>query len=781
MVKEQNFDSIELMETIQAIILSLVLLPIASAHAQTTTVLDHHESVAPKVMIWPIDVPPFSIEHQVRLVLEARIDWPKLAGSNSWIIITVNGNRLSNENLLNKTDEFVMRRGTDLTWYNRGQWRILYSPDFLAAIEDKQNSYSLDPKDEPYRFVFDITHLVQPGMNELRIQHLKILQKPSTLVLRNVKIEVGRAIQPPGEDVVQPAPTGPLPLIVVRKPPKLDIQATASDATIDLRIGHQAITLRTRISLPGGRWREAKPDGDTSFSAGPCRVSRKITVRNDHVHVADTLTNTSDELIGAIIEHHADLIDKPQALYLAGRKSFADTADARQSAHPSAFAQFPKFGVGLVAEDDVFRVHVRSFHNPKTFGLSDDRLGLAPGSKTTLEWSIYPLLGTRFDYWAFVNAVRRNWDVNYTIPGPFSFANLPRGLTGPQYAKWMHDRGLIYVCGGIAKYTNGQYAHGTGIFFAPKFVARQRDWTTRMPAADPNLVPLAYFHAQLSTEPYSRIKYADARLLDHRGQQIDYPYKYPLPLFVPTVDNSYGQAIWRFLDKLINDVGARGIYWYEMSYSVQRFATGLPWDGHTVGINSRTHRVTGKLTAVSLIMEPLQLKIIDYIRGKGLFLMANSQPQTRTMMRKKLVRFVETSTYSALANAHLACPLALGNHHPEKTQADRARNVREILKRGGVYYGHLYDHAPAPWNFNTVMYPITPQEIGPGYVLGQERIHTAISGRFAFSDGTAAQVYVVNADGQRVEKGMYQEVCDDGRYSYELRMPSDHFAILVKQ
>ena len=35
-------------------------------------------------------------------------------------------------------------------------------------------------------------------------------------------------------------------------------------------------------------------------------------------------------------------------------------------------------------------------------------------------------------------------------------------------------------------------------------------------------------------------------------------------------------------------------------------------------------------------------------------------------------------------------------------------------------------------------------------VLGAERIHTAVSGRFAFADGAAADVYVVDADGARV-------------------------------
>lgn len=97
-----------------------------------------------------------------------------------------------------------------------------------------------------------------------------------------------------------------------------------------------------------------------------------------------------------------------------------------------------------------------------------------------------------------------------------------------------------------------------------------------------------------------------------------------------------------------------------------------------------------------------------------------------------------------LIDVHLGCPLGLGNHTVEATQAESAHNVHELLKRGGVYYGHDYLRKPAPWNFTAVMFPITPQQIGPGYVLGEERIHTTVSGRFAFIDGAAAEVYVVD-------------------------------------
>lgn len=767
-----------------------ILLVAAMACAEPRVILDYAESVSPETLTYALEVPPFGVEHQVRLSLEAHIQWPQLSGSNPWISVAVNGNAIGKEDLLNKTNSFTLRNGVDLTWFNEGRWRLLYSPDFEAAIAEKQSPYGLDEKDEPYRFVWDITRHVKPGPNTLTIHHHKVLQDPDTLVLRKIGIEVGKFIEPPRTAGVEPAPTGPLPTFVATGRRRLPMQVEAHDATITVRVGDHCLTVRTRMSLPGGAWREAAATGPATWTAGPCRVLRKITVRDDYVHVADTLTNTTDQLIGVMLEHDATTGAPLEAAYLAGRKSFADSANAWEPAHPSAFAQFKDFGAGLVAEDDIFRVHVRSLHDPQTFGLADDRLGLAPRGTVTLEWSIYPQPGGRErphgDYWSFVNAVRRNWDTNFTIPGAFIFAHRwPAGLTGEQYAQWMHDRGLKYICGGIAQYADGLYAHGTGILFAPEFVARERDWTQKMIAADPNLVPIAYFHAQCCTEPDSRTKYADARLLDAGGKQIDYPHSQVLPLFVPTEGNSYGKAIWKYVDCLINDIGVKGIYWDEMSYSVTQYANGMPWDGCTVAIDPKTHEVTGQMTSVPLIMQPLDLKIVDYIQGKGLFFMANTQAHTRTMMRKKLVRFVETGTYSACSETNLGCPLALGNHSEETTQQESATHVRELLKRGALYYGHYYSRDAAPWNFTAVMFPITPQELGPGYVLGQERIHTTVSGRFGFPDGAAADVYVVNGNGERVE-GMVTELRpkvsgERGRHLYEIRMPGDHFAVLVRK
>jgi hypothetical protein len=754
-------------------------------------VIDSLESLSPARIEREFILPPFGVEHQARLELEARIDWKQLAGSNPWIRVAINGNFLGKTDLLNKRDEFRLRNGVDITWSQGDRWRVLYSPDFEQAIKDVTNLNAC-PDCEPYRYLWNITPFVRPGRNTLRVDNLQVLAKPTKLVLRNVRVEVGRPILPPPDEVVNPAPTGPLPEYVARGASRVPMKVTlAAGGGLRLAVADRDLCLDTRTSLPDGNW-HATPRGDrgrlivtgqsaeTGWQTANCQIRRRVTVHSDHVDVADMLTNTTGELIGIMLEHRLSTAGKPREVRLGGRPTVGETGSAHNACHPSAFARWGDLGVGLVAVDDVFRVHVRSFAEKAAIGLSDPELGLEPRKSITLEWSIYPMPGS--DYWDFVNAVRRVWDANFTIPGPFCFAtHFQDNRPAAWYGDWVTRRGLKIVAGDIAQYPDGRYAHGTGILYAPQWVVRQSDWTRKMRQAAPGIEVLSYFHAQCCCEPGSEEKYADSRLIDRNGEHLSYPYSYRLPLYLPTQHNSYGRALWGYVQACLDKVGSTGLYWDEMSYSMTEYAYQAPWDGVTVVIDPRTHRVTGKRSSVTLLMQPFQLDAVHFLREHKKFLLANTQATTRTMLNEKVLRFVETQSYSAMVGTHLGCPLGLGNHHLEKTQADSARCAREILRQGGVYYGWLYLRQPASWNFTSVMYPLTPVELREGVVLAKERILTVRSGLFGWPDGAAAEVYVIDEAGRRVETPTVKSLERAGRRLYEIRMPSNHFAVLVRK
>lgn len=776
---------------IALIVVALVLpLAILAQEAEPVVILSEDTSISPWTGTFTFTVPPFSVEHQVRLSLEAHIVAPRLMGSNPWLRVGVNGTWLTAAALLNKLDNFTTVGGTDLTWVHGDRFRILYSPDFEAAIVDRDNPYAV-PDGDPYRFVLDITPYVHPGENELVLQHLQVLAEPSTMVIRNVQVEVGRPLPRPVEEVA-PAPTGPLATYVARPPRPVPMTVRLDKGgAITLTAGGREFTVATRMSLPDVRWWETPPPqggtviargetADTSWTAGLWQVERTVTVHDEFVAVADTLTNTARALQGVIITHTVPVAEAPMQVRLAGKPMTASEGRAYSPENPSVYLRWPDCGLALLADDDVLRVHNHAFYGPESFGLSDDRLGLEGGQSLTLEWSLYPTPDG--DYWDFVNAARRAWDVNFTIPGPFVFGSgIEPGWEPEEYARWMRERDMKIVCGGIAQYPDGTYAHGTGILFAPQFIADERDWISKMRAAAPETVPVCYFHAQCCTEPGGEETYADSRLIDARGQHLGYPYSYRLPLYLPTLENSYGRALWGFVDAILEDIGAAGIYWDEMSHSVLWYAEQAPWDGVSVAIDPASHRVIRKTTSVPLIMQPLQLAIVDYVRERGAFLMANTQAPTRTMTREQIVRFVETGSFSAMADTHLGCPLGLGNHHDDSTAATAASNARGILRESGLYYGHHYVRAPEEWNFFAPMFPFTPVELREGMVIGEDRIATAVSGRFGFPDGAAAEVYVVGGDGRRVADPDVKEVTEGGRRRYEIRMPGDQFAIIVRK
>lgn len=768
----------------------LALIPVCALEAQTVEILDEHTSVAPWSGEFDFEVPAFSVEHQVRLSLQARIDADRLMGSNPWLRIAVNGTWLDEAALLNKRNDFELVRGLDLTWVKGDRFRILYSPDFEAANVDLENPYAVVGGDA-YRFVLDITPYVQPGENELTLQHLKVLEEPSTMIIRNVTVEVGRPIERPRAEIA-PAPTGPVPTFVAQGPRPVEMSVALDEGgAITVEAGGRSFEVATRMSLPGGEWRQTpavdagttiERGGEASarWAAGVWGVERTVTVFDDHVAVADTLTNTSGELEGLIIEHFAPIADKPAEVRVAGQPSTPTQVRANNAAHPSVYIRWPDCGLALLAEDDVMRAHNSSFREPERFGIGDYQLGLEGGQSITLEWSIYPTPGG--DYWDFVNAVRRNWGVNYTIPGPFVFGSGVGAGHDPQwYADWMRERDMKIICGGIPQYPDGKYAHGTGMLFAPEWVAREREWISKMREVAPETVPVCYFHAQCCTEPGGEEKYADSRLLNAQGEHVGYPYSYRLPLYVPTLENSYGRALPAVIDTILDEIGAAGVYWDEMSHSVMWYAHDDEWDGVSVTIDPNTHETVGKIACVPLLTQPLRLSLVEKVRDAGAFLMANTQAPTRTMTQQRIVRFVETGSFTAVRGTHLGCPLGLGNHHDDATAAEAARNALGIIRESGLYYGHHYVRDPEDWNFFAPMFPFTPVELREGVIIGEDHIVTATSGRFGFPDGAEADVYVVAGDGLQAEDADVTEVIEDGKRLYEIRMPGDQFAIVVRE
>ena len=740
-------------------------------------------------------------EQVVLLGADARIDWPMLAGNNPSVSVSVNGQQLSLKNLVNKPSEFTMRDGTDAAWATGGMWRILYSPDFSGAIKTQPIGSGIAGQDA-YRFVWNITSYTKPGENKVVFFHPQILATKTTVVVRNVVVETS-AVQRVAQTRVAPAPEGPLPTYVSRGSKPVEIRAELSlGGTIRITVGGRMLDIGTRIGEPNGKWTDTtngsctrvKPgiSAVSNWTAGGCKVTRMLTLMSDHVQVSDRFENTGAEIAGIIYENRLKIVSKPIKILLSGRPTFAQTADTHQPAHPSALVRWNDLTVGLIAEDDIFRNHVRAFAEPGAVGISDPRLGIAPGTSHTLTWSIYPL--PKGDYWDFINAVRRNWGSNFTIPAMFTFdhgADIPRSNT--EVAQWVKTRGAKWICTGqtvynaeeIAKYggrCSNFLGEGTAISLAKHWCSNVVKWVSQVRAADPTAKPMVYLDSMICTEPDADKKYSDCRVLDSAGKQVSTPYSYPIYLYLPTPDNSYGKALFKTVRWLCEDLKVGGIYNDEFCFSPPaEFAYGLPWDGCSVDIDPVSHRVIRKSSSVTLLLQPWKKQMVAYLRRRGDVIIGNGPLRTQTMLKLKVPTCTETASYSFIIETHLGSPIGLTTHDSESDEATRVHTVRRLLDYGGLPAIYAWLNDPVGNHFSKTLYPITPVELRPGVVLGKERIVTNRSGLFGWVDGSLADVYVFDGNGKVVEEPRVRVVKQHRERLTEVRIPGDCFAVLVKK
>ena len=790
-----------MMHVASAVMLSLS----AAAQTRPARTLSRESRVrSPETLDVAFELEPPPAGQQVRLSLRARVDWPGLAGFNPWTIIRVNGNALGGRDLLNKPAEFTTRNGVEFVWVKSSRWTVLYSPDFSDAVRTRIMPWGF-PDTDPYTFVWDVTPYVWAGANTVAFTHVKLLAEGTTLVLKDVMVECGAPVESLNRTArVAPAPTGDLPAYVASGRQGVPMDVSISDGgSLRLSVEGHTLDLRSQTSEANGEWcttadgawKPVLPNGvgKAQWQGSAVRIARRVTVRRDHVHVADTIANTSGELVGVIYQSRMRLTGPAKPEILLGGRPPCSPHGSENPAHPSAIALWDDLALGLFAEDDVFRVHVRCLADEQAVTLSDPRLGIAPGESHTLEWSVYPV--PNGDYWDVINAVRRNWGCNIAIPGPGLFDHATDGgMSQGRFDDMVHSRRLKLAFTGQTAFIGSEVethggehkvdlAEGTAIPLAAEWGARTRQWVAKLHAADPRVRTLVYLHPAICTEPGAETKYADCRLLDRDGKHVTSPYRYPVYEYLATLDNAYGRALFGTVEWILREIAPDGIYMDEISRgSVPQYAYHAQWDGCTVEIDQQTHAVEGRMSSVVLLGQPWKTELVRLLRERGGLLVGNSPCYTRTMVDWRMPMFAETGSYSFLRDMHLSTPWGLGNHDNANNDRARSTMVRKALEHGCAITVYSWGDRPEGLHYMHVMYPITPQELRPAMILGRERIVTTRSGRYGWPDRRAGGTvtYVFDGEGKPVADPMVKTVHQAARTLTEVRMPSDHFAVLVR-
>lgn len=231
---------------------------------------------------------------------------------------------------------------------------------------------------------------------------------------------------------------------------------------------------------------------------------------------------------------------------------------------------------------------------------------------------------------------------------------------------------------------------------------------------------------------------------------------------------------------MIEDVGLDGIYIDQFSLAfdgMQRFSYDK-WDGTTVDIDHKTGNIVRKYVDASLAGIGARQRLAEYVFSKGKIMVANTHSAVKEIQTKPIYRFLEGGRgynplsfkkgempkyYPFLAKAHLGSPISLGERHwfwGDKTKDNYAKfifkNIILYLRHGLLYYcfnTEIPESGPGAGEFGPInhMFPITPSYIGEGFIEGEERIITTVSGTFNWHQEQKPTLLLFDTEGRIVK------------------------------
>jgi len=715
------------------------------------------------------------------LTLKARLDSPRPAGYTRGMRLTVNGEALDGSRLVNWEGPEPRVNGELMSLASGETFNVPYCPDFDSP--NKHPSYALRSGPKLCRYELRVNDLVRDGDNRLIIHNSAGAELNKTLVIADVQLQVRDPVTPRPK---RPAPTGPLPAVRPAAQHKVDYRLVRQqDGAFEIGVGGATFRVESEFSTPEPAW-----------VRGPNKHfdhRQEIQQHDEWIVVRETFSNRTAENLPLMHRHRVTSQSPWQKVWLAGLSPSALVSTSAEPANPTTYGAAGDMGIGVLPLDDVFQVHVTNFSTENQVGLADNQLVLKPGASYTAEWAILPT--ARGDYFAFLNAVRRLRDVNFTLDGSFAFLRADPRLGATKWSDrecvdFIRNKNAHFVCSGISwPRHKGRYAHGTSF--------QRMDWSAtkeqivRLRKLAPEAKHLKYYHCFIDTLDEAVEKYADARLLRSDGTHADYGRPYDR-LYVPTHENSFGRDVSRNVELILgpqpDGIGCDGVYWDEFEYSRYQYAYhlaedgrgGLPWDEVSADIDPKTLKVVRLKSAVELISQPFRLALARSILARGP-LVANGQPHTRTMLQLHFPRFVETGSISRCTRAQMYSPIALGDHLTERSELDAYRVMLRALDYGCLYYWYNdLTVVPTHPHLTSYMFPATPIELGDGYLIAKERIVTNRSGLFGWGDSARPEVHVFDDQGREVPDFTAPTVVQDGMTFTELRLPEDYSAAIVR-
>jgi hypothetical protein len=713
---------------------------------------------------------------------------------------------------------------------------------YFGLETGEMDSRIIEPREEGYWYVVNISDLAEYVKTDLDWR--VVGGKPNEIVFTSTLTDTSPNPNPkamriedlsvgylPREVVDKIQPTTPIAIPALEgktlKSRGQTLTVTQSGAML-LKSGGDTYAFKSGFSYPSDTikyhqftW-EAADDADwkTDFVSGSGKgkvsvkgesakysVTRTVSAKDGKFFVEDTILNKTDAPLGMVVH---DVVAVPQRLtgaqaYMSGVPG--ELNYERCAYNPTVFLKQPETALGIVAEDAVFNCQLSMERKVNSVQFGTEHFGLEPGKSYTLKWTLYPQKDQ--DYFSFVNRLRDDMKVNFTIPGPWAFVVKPEVLSNKEDDRkiamfvvppWFHFQDGVglsddeYAATLKAQIDKVHAKYPDAIAFpkieTPSTALLRKD----IPGSEiipktPKQLPLAlddkatevlkhtpwWDSMETTSDGHALI---DTWYTDDKVGDLDF-------LVYPMLGNSQYKHMLYQIDYCMDKIGCKGIYMdmFEFDEVVGQSDRGDygKWDGHTVDIDGKGE-IARKYTDTSLASIPARKAIVEHILSKGGTAVTNMHPASWEMRTLPYISFAEAdyevvpdfATFKRLltpakpeliprmAMGHLCSPVTLGLHMWfNEVDKDYGRSHRgELIQKYVIVclrnaqlfyeYGDIprAGEGAAEYGIINYMFPFTPVELHEGYMIGKERILTAVSGTFRWNHADKPVVKTFDTKGR---------------------------------
>ncbi|MBR4673041.1 MAG: hypothetical protein IKP00_01120 [Victivallales bacterium] len=753
----------------------------------------------------------------LNLEFDGYLKFKRYSGYDCCLSVECNGELIAGEALLNVPEMFLRSNGMDSISYHwrNNRFYLLYAPSLEAARSEKNEYRPLHWNGTTYRF--DISKYAKPGKNTLtfingqptEVHKLFNDDTPIPAVISNINLFTSAEKTIPAEEwwITELKELNETPRYVEPR------KNTAEDFTYQLlengqiviRSGSAVYRLDTFFSYPHGGYNSfgsrhlEQPEqefrvvtsvngrGATVNGGGKYyTVERSIMRQGNYISVKDILTNLTETPLGVIVRSQLTTDKRNDKPIMVSGLPVATRTEIHSPENASVFLPSGEGGCALVPNDDILQFQALTYVvDDNNCGLNNPSLVLQGKKQVTLEFEIYPV--AKGDMFTFVNNARDNWGLNgiEATKGKRALIwekeSLPRLME--RWKPYEEAIGSIYVChfAGWTKTTprrtickwgwavlqdSDMLNHRKELF---EVLRRDYPLARKVPLYYCIMAPYGSNHPDNLDDKL----FGEWLVINKSGVKLtEAGYRF----FILTQDNGPGKALRQLVDTAIDDWKCDGLF-FDYLEGAKAYYTYNRADGVSGDIHPTTKLLSCEKASYQLLSQEFIINLMRYIiNERKVPVVGNRSFYTRTTREalKELIpmRFGEAGCLFHVARNYFApVPNSL-----QRTYRNTPKQFLSALYLGVVpqEYDYPYTWTDCP---DTAAFPIAIDELGRGYILGTDKIITAISGDFSFGSDDPVRVSLFNYEGHRIPAD-FKQILLNGKRVTQVRIQFGEIAFI---